>query len=612
MALLRPNAEPAVTATVAGDIFLIDGAAGVRALAAANVAQLDGNDNLTLNNVIQGFASIPTAGGTTALTVTSAPTQYFTGTTTQTVTLPVTSTLELNHPFTIENASTGIITINSSGGNLVTEVGPGATATVKCIAITGTTAASWSTKFDAVLAAPGKVLTLSNSLTLAGTDGTVLTFPATSATIARTDAGQTFTGTQAFGALTATTLNGNTFTAGTGVLTIAAAKTLTANNSLTLAGVDGKTLTVSNSLALAGTDGTTQTFPSTSGTVVTSVSSNVVTNAMRAQMGAATLKGNVTVATANEADFTVQGLVNLAAPSSTLDFIPIYDHVSGTIKNVTPGAIASSAVAGVSSIGGISGVIGVGPGITINGSNIQDDPAMIGEIRQLLFNRVPTNFLAASGGTRSRTTFAALYAALVVSSAVTISNASPGVVTWTGNQLQNNDPVLLTTTGGLPTGLSTATKYYVKGLSGNTFNLSATPGGAAINTSSAGSGVQTATNAPWEGTVVGDGSTTFTIPDLNGIFLRGIDNGNGTDINRSFGASQLDAMQGHIHTTPNLPWAPSQFIVTAGSGTVSVDQTSTTALPIGSPVTDGTNGTPRTAAETRPANQTVLFVIRYQ
>lgn len=51
--------------------------------------------------------------------------------------------------------------------------------------------------------AAAKTLTVSNTLTLAGTDSTVMTFPTTSATIARTDAGQTFTGTQAFGAITA-------------------------------------------------------------------------------------------------------------------------------------------------------------------------------------------------------------------------------------------------------------------------------------------------------------------------------------------------------------------------------------------------------------------------
>jgi hypothetical protein len=44
--------------------------------------------------------------------------------------------------------------------------------------------------------AAGKTLTASNSLTLAGTDATTHTFPTTSATIARTDAAQTFTGDQ--------------------------------------------------------------------------------------------------------------------------------------------------------------------------------------------------------------------------------------------------------------------------------------------------------------------------------------------------------------------------------------------------------------------------------
>jgi hypothetical protein len=46
--------------------------------------------------------------------------------------------------------------------------------------------------------ANGKTLTANHSLTLAGTDGTTVTFPSTSATIARTDAAQTFTGTQTF------------------------------------------------------------------------------------------------------------------------------------------------------------------------------------------------------------------------------------------------------------------------------------------------------------------------------------------------------------------------------------------------------------------------------
>lgn len=44
----------------------------------------------------------------------------------------------------------------------------------------------------------GKTLTFNKSLTLDGTDGTTMTFPSTTATIARTDAAQTFTGVQSF------------------------------------------------------------------------------------------------------------------------------------------------------------------------------------------------------------------------------------------------------------------------------------------------------------------------------------------------------------------------------------------------------------------------------
>ncbi len=43
-----------------------------------------------------------------------------------------------------------------------------------------------------------KVASFSNSITFAGTDSTTMTFPTTTATIARTDAAQTFTGTQTF------------------------------------------------------------------------------------------------------------------------------------------------------------------------------------------------------------------------------------------------------------------------------------------------------------------------------------------------------------------------------------------------------------------------------
>jgi len=78
-------------------------------------------------------------------------------------------------------------------------------------------------------------------------------------------------------------------------------------------------------------------------------------------------------------------------------------------------------------------------------------------------------------------------------STVTISQASPGVVTLVSHGLRLNDAVFFTTTGALPTGFVANTTYYVTStsLAANTFTLSATINGAPINTSTAGSGVHT-------------------------------------------------------------------------------------------------------------------------
>jgi hypothetical protein len=77
------------------------------------------------------------------------------------------------------------------------------------------------------------------------------------------------------------------------------------------------------------------------------------------------------------------------------------------------------------------------------------------------------------------------------SSTVTISYASPAVIGWTAHGLPNGTAVTFTTTGALPTGLTAGTTYYVVNANTDTFNVAATLGGTAINTTGAGSGVHT-------------------------------------------------------------------------------------------------------------------------
>ena len=83
-----------------------------------------------------------------------------------------------------------------------------------------------------------------------------------------------------------------------------------------------------------------------------------------------------------------------------------------------------------------------------------------------------------------------------VSSTVTLSVASPGIVTWAAHGQVAGTPISFATTGALPTGLVAGATYYVLNPAVNTFSLSATVGGAAIATTGSQSGVHTASAGP--------------------------------------------------------------------------------------------------------------------
>ncbi len=112
------------------------------------------------------------------------------------------------------------------------------------------------------------------------------------------------------------------------------------------------------------------------------------------------------------------------------------------------------------------------------------------------------------------------------------------------------------------------------------------------------------------GTVWGEGDeiTTFNLPDLRGEFIRGFDAGRGVDDGREFASGQLDQMQGHVHIENAGTNNGSAYNVAfEGYSRASIRAGD---VPTGGPASDGTNGTPRIGAETRPRNVAMTYAIK--
>lgn len=104
---------------------------------------------------LRSYTTTATAGGTTTLTNTSSVFQVFTGAMVETIVLPVATTLASGWVFEITNNSTGALTIQSSGANVVGSIPPGISARVICILASGTTAASWDFDYSGFSAISG-------------------------------------------------------------------------------------------------------------------------------------------------------------------------------------------------------------------------------------------------------------------------------------------------------------------------------------------------------------------------------------------------------------------------------------------------------------------------
>lgn len=164
-------------------------------------------------------------------------------------------------------------------------------------------------------------------------------------------------------------------------LTIADGKTMTASKSITLAGTDGKSLTLTNGLTVSGNDGTlafgaasktlttnntitlaagadgqTFTFPSSTDTVVTLAASQTLTNKTLTSpalsgtvSGSVTLSGNNTYSgtanhtgnvTVTSANFGLTG--NISAPAWTTSGVR-YKNVAATLTDTTSSGTVATA-----------------------------------------------------------------------------------------------------------------------------------------------------------------------------------------------------------------------------------------------------------------------------
>lgn len=177
---------------------------------------------------------------------------------------------------------------------------------------------------------------------------------------------------------------------------------------------------------------------------------------------------------------------------------------------------------------------------------------------------IPSGFLAEDGSNQLIATYPALYAALVrVQNGATITIAAPGVVTWNAHGLSSGDVVKFRNNADtLPTGLALSTNYFVLNPTANTFQLSATEGGAAINTTGVQAGVHVAVHAPHGD---GDGITTFTLPDTRRRTLVGRGGAPNSVLGARLGATGGE--DSHVLTIAEIPAHDHPYSAAINTGT---------------------------------------------
>jgi hypothetical protein len=175
----------------------------------------------------------------------------------------------------------------------------------------------------------------------------------------------------------------------------------------------------------------------------------------------------------------------------------------------------------------------------------------------------------------------------------TITIASPGVIS-VPNSCAAGQGVVFSTTSALPTGLTAGTIYYViaAGLSTTSFEVSATVGGAAVNTSGSQSGIQTVsavyTNATTSNTPIG-----ISPPIPPGLVVPGkcIIPYQETNASETFTLAASVSNSGAVLQTMNLAHTGAGGATVADIATTVTATTATTATSISGTIGGGTANT---------------------